>query len=442
MQLFKSFSALTAIWVLVAIAGCSRSEPVKEISIQSSGISVRNQERVLVESDWPGWRGPGNDGVAVDQPIVTQWDAESNILWSNEVPGRGHSSPVVVGDSVFLTTALEDQQKQLVLAYDRHTGDRKWETLVHEGGFPGSSQMHAKGSHANGTVACDGKLVFAAFLHADRIVVSALDRSGGIVWQTEAGPFRSRFGYAPSPILYRSCVIVAADHFGGGFLAALDRDTGKLVWRTQRPSIPTYSSPFIARVAGRDQLLISGCDEVASYDPNTGEANWSCPGTTQLTCGTMVANETSVFASGGHPGRETLCVRADGSGEVLWRNNTRLYEPSMLVFGGHLFAVTDDGIAYCWAVETGDVQWRQRLGGKFSASPVLCNGLLLVSNLSGETFVFQAAGDAYHQIAKNKLGDDYYASFGLSEGLIFARAGFREGDGRQERLFCIGEQDK
>ena len=298
--------------------------------------------------------------------------------------------------------------------------------------------MHAKGSHANGTVACDGKLVFAAFLHADRIVVSALDRSGDIVWQTEAGPFRSRFGYAPSPILYRSCVIVAADHFGGGFLAALDRDTGKIVWRTQRPSIPTYSSPFIARVAGRDQLLISGCDEVASYDPDTGEANWSCPGTTQSTCGTMVANETSVFASGGHPGRETLCVRADGSGEVLWRNNTRLYEPSMLVFGGHLFAVTDDGIAYCWAVETGDVQWRQRLGGKFSASPVLCNGLLLVSNLSGETFVFQAAGDAYHQIAKNKLGDDYYASFALSDGLIFARAGFREGNGRQERLFCIG----
>jgi outer membrane protein assembly factor BamB len=235
-------------------------------------------------------------------------------------------------------------------------------------------------------------------------------------------------------------VLVAADHIRGGYLAALDRDTGQIAWRTQRPAIKSYSSPFVAQVAGKPQLLICGCDQVASFNPDTGKLNWSCAGTTESTCGTMVTDGEHVFASGGYPDRETICVRGDGSGEVVWRNRIQVYEPSMIVAGDHLFTVTDQGIAYCWVAATGEQQWRRRLGGSFSASPVLCNGLILVSNSKGESFVFEASGGAFRQVAKNKLGDDCYTSFALSNGWIFTRVGVLDGSQRRERLYCIGAQ--
>lgn len=277
----KYFICGLALSWTVLLAGCSKSEPVEEISVASSGVAMRDQETWLAESDWPGWRGPNHDGTAVDQPIVTQWDEASNIVWQADVPGRGHSSPVVVGDQVFLTTALEDRQQQRVLCYDRQSGESLWSTLVHEGGFPSEDRMHTKSSHANGTVACDGKRIFASFLNGGRVWGTALDTEGEILWRTDTGSFHSKYGYAPSPILYRSVVILAADHAKGGYLAALDRDTGKIAWRTQRPAPSSYSSPFVGSVAGESQLLICGCEQVASFDPDTGQANWSCAGTTE-----------------------------------------------------------------------------------------------------------------------------------------------------------------
>lgn len=424
--------------LFVLFMGCSRTDPVEEISMESSGVEVRDQETWLEPSDWPGWRGPNNDGTARDQAIVTQWDDASNIVWQADVPGRGHSSPVVVGEQVFLTTAREDRQQQLVLAYDRASGEPRWSTVLHEGGFTGEDGMHAKSSHANGTVACDGKRIHAAFLNRGRIWVTALDADGNILWQTDTGSFSSKYGYAPSPILYRSTVIVAADHRKGGYLAAVDRDTGKIAWRTQRPALSSYSSPFVGQVAGESQLLICGCEHVASFDPDTGRPKWSCAGTTEATCGTMVTDGTNVFASGGYPGHETICVRGDGSGDVLWRNEVGVYEPSLLIADENLFTVTDKGIAYCWTAATGELQWRERLRGPFSASPVFCNGLILVSNLKGTTFVFEAVSDGFQLLSKNQLGDDCYTSLALSDGWIFTRVGVKGQEGRRERLYCIG----
>jgi outer membrane protein assembly factor BamB len=344
----------------------------------------------------------------------------------------------VVGNNVYLATADDTNQRQSIMSFDRQTGSPNWTTVVHEGGFPSARQVHKKGTNANGTIASDGNRLYASFLNREAINATALDLDGQIVWQQELGKFVSKFGYAPSPILYKSLVIFAADNRGGGYLAALDTGSGKIAWRIKRGTVDTYSSPIVANVGGRDQLLISGCDAVTSYDPATGSQNWRTPCIAQATCGTIVTTNDRILASGGYPERETVCLAADG--ERIWSNDVKAYEPSMLVVGDRLVAVNDDGIAYCWSIKDGQPHWRERLGGNFSASPVLVGDLIYVSNLKGETFVFRA-GDEYRQIAKNRLGNDCYASPAVSDGELFLRVGYGSGTDRQEQLVCIAGDD-
>ncbi len=437
------FKPATAVCVLtLLISGCSRTPPVEEISVTSSGVSSQAADLSLSESDWRAWRGPRSDGVAPDQPLATTWGDEKNILWSAEVPGRGHASPSISGDLIFLATAIDAEQKQLVLAFDRASGEQKWSTVVHEGNFPSRRQLHKKGSNANSTVACDGQHVFATFLNSEKVFVTALDLAGEIVWQKEAGPFDSKFGYAPSPSLYKSYVVIAADHRSGGYLAALDRESGEIAWRKSRPRVATYSSPRIAKVDGRDQLLISGGGKIASHDPATGDELWSCDFSPNATCGTIVVAGDRILASGGYPESETICVAADGSGTEVWSHRAKLYEPSMVVSGGHLFAITDKGAAYCWSIDSGEEKWRQRLNGEFSASPVVCNGRVHACSLDGTTFVFEASPDAYKEIARNKLGDNIYASPAVAGGKLFLRVGHGWQSDRKERLYCIQGPEK
>ncbi len=421
----------------IAVIGCSKTNPVSEISLKQSGVAVVDRDTASTSKGWPAWRGPNGDGHAEDQPLLTHWDDLTNVVWRTNVPGRGHSSPVVVGNAVYLTTALEDKQIQQVIAFDRESGDLKWRTDLHSGGFPSKRSIHPKGTNANGTLACDGERLFIAFLNSDRIIASALDLNGEIIWQKEIGKFVSKFGYAPSPLLYKSLVIFAADNRGGGYLAAVDGATGEIAWRVSRENRDTYSSAAVANVGGRDQLLISGCDMLASYDPATGNENWKTRCLSEATCGTVVSSSDLIFASGGYPEKETVCLDADGN--RVWENQTKIYEPSMVVVGDHLFAVTDDGIAYCWAAGTGDVIWKKRLGGNFSASPIVCNGLAYVPNLEGETFVFSTAGEEYQLIAKNELGNDCYASPAVADGQLFLRIGVGQGADRQEQLVCLSD---
>ena len=425
----------------IGLTGCSRGTPVEEITPTAS--STRDTPAFLPrETDWPNWRGPNANGISVSPTAPTHWSETENIVWKTTVPGRGHSSPVVCDELVFLTTALEDPQSHWVLAYDRATGEEKWRKQIHQGGFPPANKMHGKGSHANGTLACDDQTLFIAFLTNDEIVATALNFAGEIVWTTTLGSFDSKFGYAPSPTIYQSLVIFAADNQGGGYLAGLDRRSGEIVWRKARSRSSTYSSPVVGHVSGRDQLLMSGGYEVTSYDPNTGELLWSCEGTTDATCGTMVWNETMVFASGGYPDNETLAVLGDGSGNIAWSNRVKSYEPSMLVVGDELYAVTDSGIAHCWDATTGKLHWKKRLAGNFSASAVFCNGNIYVPNLSGTTFVFAANPEAYQEVAQNRLGDDAYGSPAICDGKVFLRVGREMNDQRQEQLYCIGSNSE
>jgi outer membrane protein assembly factor BamB len=232
--------------------------------------------------------------------------------------------------------------------------------------------------------------------------------------------------------------LVSTDNKGGGVVAALDSRKGKIVWQQSRPKQPNYTSPAILNVAGRDQVLVAGCDHVSSFDPLSGRPLWEIEGSTTECVGSIVTDGTVVFASGGYPYKLTLAVRGDGSGQIAWRNNVQTYVPSMLVYEGHLYTVTVGGVALGWEAATGKEVWKGRLGGTFNASLVLVGDRILAANQEGDTFIFKADPGRFELLAKNHLGEDVYATPAVCGGRIYLRAAGRTGATRQEWLYAIG----
>lgn len=390
-----------------------------------------------VAGDWPGWRGPTHDGqAATGQRVPVRWSESDNVIWKVPVPGRGHASPTVVGDRVFLPTADEAKEIQSVLCFDRETGRQLWKTDLHQGGFP--VKGHRRKSHASSSVAWDGERLFVNFLSGGAVYTSALDRNGGPLWTTRISDYVIHQGYGSSPFVYQNLVIVAADNKGGGAIAGLDRNSGKVVWKTARPATPNYPSPVVYHVNGRDQLFMSGCDHVSSFDPLTGKKLWEIEESTTECVVTMVTDGKRVFTGGGYPRNHTMAVMADGSGKVAWANTTRVYVPSMLVKDGHLFATTDSGMAVCWNSATGREMWKERLGGDFFASPVMLDGRVYATNVRGNTYVFEAGPKRFKLLAENPLGDEAYASPVICGDRIYLRVTKNEADERREYLYCIG----
>jgi len=395
--------------------------------------------KLNAQTDWPWWRGPSRNGVATDAPVPTKFGDGENMLWKAAVPGRGHSSPTVVGNRIYLTTAYEKEERHAVLALDRATGKELWQVDVNKGAFPENN--HAKNTEATPTIACDGERLFATFYHHDHVAAVALDLDGNILWKKKVAAFRPKkyeYGYAPSPLIYQGTVIIASEYDGESFITALDRKTGKQAWRSKRLPLMSFSSPVVGNVAGKDQLLISGQEFVASYDPHSGKPNWATKGTTFATCGTMVWEGDTVFASGGFPKSETIAIRADGSNTVLWSNNQKLYEQSLLVHDGYLYGLNGNGVLFCWHGETGKEQWKQRLSGPVSASPVLAGGNIYWANEAGTMYVFRPNPEKFELVAENTIGKSAFASPAICGGQIFLRVGDGEGPGRQEWLYCFG----
>ncbi|MEX2580242.1 MAG: PQQ-binding-like beta-propeller repeat protein [Verrucomicrobiales bacterium] len=392
-------------------------------------------------ADWPAWRGPNANGIAeAGQDAPVTWSETENVVWKSPVPGRGHSSPVVVGERIFLTTANETERTQSVIGLDRRTGRRLWQTEVNRGGFP--ERIHRKNSHATPTPACDGDRVFVSFFNHGGIQLAALDLDGDVVWSKRCGPFKPKYpyGYAPSPLLHGNAVIVASEFEDGGFLAAFDREDGREIWRAPRTATTNYSSPIVAEISGKEQLLLSGAEKISSFDPNTGELFWAADAGPKVTAGTVVWTDDLVFASGGFPEKETAAVRADGSGEVVWRKNVKCYEQSMVVHEGCVYAVDDGGIAYCWKADDGTEMWVKRLGGPISASPVLADGRIHASTERGATFVFEAKPGNFESVAENQLGDEAFATPTICGGRIYLRVAHFDGEERRELLYCLGRK--
>jgi len=425
--------------LLFVIAGCQERSPVEEIEFDESAASEAAPPITLADDDWPWWRGPERNGVAGNAHPPTSWTATENVRWKVAIPGRGHSSPTVVGNRIYLATADDSRGTQSVMAINRSDGKRVWTTPVHQGKLIGDG-MHHNSTHANSTIACDGTHIYVAFLNRDGVIASALDVDGHTVWQENLGEFDSKFGYAPSPVVHGSLVIFAADHRGSGYLAACHRRSGDIVWRRARPAVATYSSAVVANVAGRDQLLISGCERISSFDPDTGRPLWSSEFAPVATCGTVVWDDNNVFASGGYPASLTLCVSADGSGEPVWSNNHKCYEQSMLVRDGFVYALVDTGVVYCWDAATGSEKWKHRLSGPVSASPVLAGGHIYASNEKGTTFVFESTPDRFRLVAKNRLGDESFASPAVCGDALYLRVAEHDGRNRTEYLYCLADE--
>lgn len=391
-------------------------------------------------TDWPWWRGPERNGIAAaNQKPPLKWSRTENVRWKAAVPGRGHGSVTVVGEQVFLATADEQADKQIVLCYDRNTGKEQWRTVVHDGGI--ERKGNKKASQASGTIACDGERLFINFLNNQAAYTTALTRSGELLWQTKITDYVVHQGYGSSPALYDSLVIVSADNKrkDGGAIAALNRASGNVVWRHERPATPNYPSPIILKADGRDQVFLTGCDLVSSFDPLTGKKLWEIEGATTECVTSTVTDGNIIMTSGGYPKNHMAAVKADGSGEIVWENNVRVYVPSMLIHDGTIYGVADAGVAMCWNAATGKELWKSRLGGTFSSSPVMVGEYIYVTNEAGETSIINADPAKFKLVAKNQLGNEVFATPTICGSRIYMRVAEQQGERRQEMLYCLGE---
>ena len=386
--------------------------------------------------DWPAWRGPTSDGIAApDQTPPLRWSEKENVIWKAPLPGRGHGSPVVVGQRIYLATADQEDQTQRVLCLDRADGRTVWNVVIHRGNLDRAG--HRNTSQASSTVACDHGRLYINFLNNQAIYTSALDLDGNLVWQQRVGDFVTHQGFASSPVVHESVVLVTADHKGGGTIAGLDRGSGRILWSHGRPKIPNYSSPSVLQLDGRVQMVVAGCNLVTSFHPLTGKVLWEIVGSTEECVVTAVTDGRRVFASGGYPKNHTVAILGDGSGQVAWQNNVRVYVPSMIADAGHLYAVTDAGLAVCWKSDTGEELWKERLGGDFFASPVKLGRRMFATNLGGVTSVFEATPERFKLLAQNQLGDEAFASPAICGNRIYLRVA-RTQERRQEYLYCLG----
>jgi outer membrane protein assembly factor BamB len=390
--------------------------------------------------DWPWWRGPYRTGTAEPQENVpTTWSVDENIAWMTPIPGRGHGSPTIVGDRVFVAIAERDRASRSVVCLDRRSGEELWTRDVHVGNE--TPYINDKGSDASSTIACDGERVYVNFLHDGAMVTSALSLDGEILWQRAVTDYIVHQAFASSPAVYGELVLVTADTKAGGVVAALDRESGEIVWSHDRPELPNYVSPIVLDVADRAQLLLMGCDLVTGFDPQSGEKLWEVAGSTTECVTSTVVHGDLMFTSGGYPENHLSAVRCDGSGELVWKNDTRVYVPSFVIKDGYLYAVADAGVAICWNAETGEEVWMERLGGTFSSSCVLAGDMVFATEESSKTTIFRASPDAFELIAENQLGDECFATPAICGNHIYNRIAINNGDVRQEYVVSIGERE-
>lgn len=399
---------------------------------------------VVEAEDWLQWRGPtGDHHASVEASAPSEWSEEEGLAWITPLPGKGHSSATIVGSRIYLTTADKVKQTQSLLILERDSGKLLLETVVHTGGLPDA--IHPNNTNASPTVASDGNHVFTLFYNSSFAWLTAYDLEGKQLWQEKAfafDPQMYQFGFGSSPRLVDGVLIAVGEYDGpGSSMVGVDPATGKQLWLAKRPNMISFSTPAIVSANDKNELLLSGNSMLASYDPRNGKENWSVPGTTQATCGTMVWDNKLglAFASGGYPESFTLAVEMTGNHRVVWQNRTKCYEQSMLVVDGYLYGMADSGVMYCWRGTDGQEMWKKRLGGPVSSSPVLVDGRIYVSNEAGTTFVMNANPERYEPIATNQLGNVCFATPTPLDGRLYHRFAKDENGIRQEYLAAIGK---
>ena len=419
--------------------------------------------------NWPQWRGPGGLGVSTESGLPTEWTPTTNIVWKTDVPGRGHSSPIVWGDRIFLTTSfkgkdvpgrkapvhrdfnnqpgyvhpdavdIEYEHALKVIALDAKSGANVWERTAYDGLM--FDDHHRKNTYASPTMATDGRLAYAFF---ESLGVYAYDFGGALKWHADLGGIiKAGLGPGTSPVLYENFVILQCDQEmgAGSFIVGLDRATGKEVWRTPRTNRRSWATPLLVRVDDHDELIASGAESVIAYDPATGRERWRANGTQSHPIPSPVAGHGLVFMTAGSQAKRALAIRLGGSGNltdsasIVWRyNKGTAYVPSPILYGRYLYLMSDTGLLTCLDALTGERLYeggRVPVPATFTASPVAFDDWILLTSEDGDTFVIKA-GPTHGVSRTNSVGEPVYASPAIANGRIYIRG--------EHHVFAIGKK--
>jgi outer membrane protein assembly factor BamB len=438
---------------------------VPERRITRTGAPGRRPLPLAVSAagSWPSFRGPFASGVADAQRLPDRWDGANgdHVRWRTAIPGLAHSSPVVWGDSVFVTSAISSRanatfkpglygegdasddrsvHKWMVYAIDKRTGRIRWERVAHEGAP--RNKRHVKSTYASATPVTDGRVVVAWFGSEG---VYAFDVNGQPLWSLDIGRVDMgaydiptyEWGPASSPIIWNGLVILQVDTQADSFVMALNAESGEIVWKTPREEIPSWGSPNVAVTAAGPELVTNASNFIRGYDPRTGQELWRLGGSSKITAPTPIfADGLIVVASGRAPERPLFAVRPGARGDltlrpdqtssaaVAWSRRARgSYMPTPLAYNGLLYVLANNGVLDAYELTSGAEVYRQRLplvGSGFSASPVAADGKLYLSNEDGDMLVIRA-GRTFEHIATNSIGELLMATPALSEGVMYVR---------------------
>lgn len=412
--------------------------------------------------NWPQFRGPSATGVVESPGQPVKWDAtaQQNVRWKLEIPGLAHSSPVVWGDKIFVTTAVssgkdetrfglfgdvapvKDDPKHTwkVYAIDKNKGTILWERVAYEG-MP-KTKRHPKSSHASATPVTDGKYLIALFGSEG---MYAYDLNGKLLWKQDLGILDAgwfydadyQWEYGSSPIIYKNLVIVQADIQKNSFIAAYDLKTGKPVWKTSREEIPSWGTPTVYEGKQRAELITSGPKAIRGYDPATGKELWRLGPMSEITTPTPFAAFDLIFVTSGYaPIQPIYAIKPGGSGDlslkegqdksdfIAWsKQRGGPYMPTPIVYGDLLYTCSNQGVLTAYNAKTGERVYQERLGGTggaFTASPVASDGKIYLASEDGDVFVVKA-GPKYELLAKNPVGEVMMATPAISNGMVIVR---------------------
>lgn len=417
-----SFLTLFAAIMLLAIAGLPEGS-VSEVHNADSAANFALVDPHPRHDDWPWIRGIDGRNVAFTDRIPIEWTLADGEGWQAALSGAGHSVPIVWGDHLFVATSDDAAQRVTLRSFHRETGRPLWQSVVLQGGLP---KILERGTHASSTPACDGQSVFVAAAANGSLWLTSVDFNGRITWQREAGPYRAKSGYRSSPSLYKNMVIVAADQDAGGYITAFHRQTGAIVWRIRRAAGESHGSPIVATISGRPQLILGGKEFVISYDPATGDELWRCRWSANRIANMVAFDSDHVYAINKHSDGEVVCIRADGSGNVsrthlVWRQSKVGGElPSPVLYGEHLYVLSEEGLLCCLQAATGKIKWKTRLSGVFSASPIIANDHLICCNESGVATILSTGSD-WAVVNVNPLSEGIVATPIVAGNTVFVR---------------------
>lgn len=388
------------------------------------------------QSDWFQFRGPTGEGIAENVTLPTEWGPEKNLAWRQEVPGLGWSSPVVSGDRIFLTTAVPQSEEKkpdhslrtLCLAAD--TGKILWDVEVFMQDGETAPRIHGKNSHASPTPYLEGEFVYVHYGHMGTACLRQKD--GSIVWSTQQLSYKPTHGNGGSPVIWGSNLIFSIDGSDMQAIIALDKTTGELAWKTERniadiPKYFSFSTPLLIEVDGQTQLISAGSGTVMAVDPRDGKEIWRVGyGKGYSVVPRPIYANGLVYVCTGYDKATLMAIRPDGQGDVTESNVAFVVDrnvplnPSPVAVGTSVYMISDNGILSCLHGQTGEVLWKERVGGNFSSSLLSTGGLIYLLDEAGKSTVVKP-GDQYEVVAENDLAERALSSLGVIGNDILLR---------------------